>query len=135
MNLKMIDTLIILEPSFFTITIFFFISPYWSNDLIKFLAKVWLIVFVVLNKLIVMCFGYQLIFKEVNNKSTHIMCFFNIHKSKLITVIHFVKVGQTYNCLHLGGNEVTWATCITLVKCLFWNVPKIFPFCKLKKSH
>jgi len=54
-----------------------------------------------------MCFGYQLIFKEVNNKSTHIMCFFNIHKSKLIVVIHFVKVGKTYNCLHLGGNEIT----------------------------
>jgi len=123
MNFKMIDKLIILEPSFFTIAMIFFINPYWSNNLIEFLAKVWPIVFVVLNKLIMKCFACQLIFKEVNNKNTHIMCFLNIHKSKLSGVIHFVKVGQTYNCLHSCGNEITWATCITLVECLFWNVP------------
>jgi hypothetical protein len=71
-----------------------------SINFIKFMAKVSPLIYVASERPRVMCFDYQLAFKNLIINAKITCPPFDIHKSKLVVVEwHFAKDGKTYNYL------------------------------------
>ncbi len=75
----------------------FFLKPYLSNNYIKHLTNVWLVVFVASNKPIVTCFGYQSLLKKLIPNANTSKAPLDIQRSKLtIAKEKFANVRITY---------------------------------------